>query len=395
MLSILVDEFILPDSLLNEKLEFLVEPLLLKGKVTTLFAPASVGKSTFSYNIVLNALRNNTFRKVICVFSDADTTNNEFQTLVSEYFDRSNLSRSRFIPIFPSSPKFWKAFMRDVAQETFKESEVDLIVIDSLEQFAELCGLDFHRSVGRIYSLFRRLAIQGVAVLVLHHANKQGQEFAGRATIINQSDVMYRLRRAGKFKWFLDCYKHRGSKLLNNMIDYYAELKDGQIEFSNEVVDDRYGYVVSLVKQVLQENGALKQYEIVKEVKRRAENEIGVIKIRDTLSKYDGIFWKAYRGEKNSLIYELLESPEKIEQEEEIRKETKEKAEAIREIEALIDSGLVSPDSPEFEKLEKYGVWNFSDLVAKADDIPLHVLSGFLEDLKSELGIIEEEGLDF
>jgi len=219
-------------------------------------------------------------------------------------------------------------------------------------------------------------------------------EFSGRSTIVNQSDVVYRLRKAGKFKWFGDAIKHRGAKKLDGKIDFYAELTEDGVEFSTDLVDDRYGYVVHIIKQVLAEKGRLRQYEVIKEVKKEAKKEdekaeIGINKIREALAKYDGVYWIAEKGERNSLEYVLIEKKE-----EQTIKETEEKAKVIRKIESLIDSGLILPDSSEFEKLERYGVWNFSDLVLKADDIPFSTLVNFLDHLKTDLGIMEE-GLDF
>jgi len=270
-----------------------------------------------------------------------------------------------------------------------REEGIDLVVIDSLEQFFDLVGLDFHRNVGVFFGVLRRLAIQGVSILLLHHTNKGGVEFSGRSTVINQSDVVYRLRKAGKYKWYGDAIKHRGARKLNGKMDFYAELTENGVEFSTDVVDDRYGYVVHLIRQVLA-RGRLRQYEVIKEVKAEAKKEdekaeVGINKIREALAKYDGVYWVAEKGERNSLEYELLE--------EQAVERTEERARVVREVENLIDSGVILPDSPKFEKLEKYGVLNFADLVAKADDIPLPVLIDFLDYLKT--GVVEEEGLDF
>jgi len=391
--SVLNERYIFPDELLRDELSFLLSPILLKGKITTLFAPAGIGKSTFTYQIVRFLLKCQVVGRVLCIFSDADTTNAEFQALVGEHFDRRDISKSRFIPVLPDS-RFWRDFKKSVEDGSLREEGIDLVVIDSLEQFFDLVGLDFHRNVGVFFGVLRRLAIQGVSVFILHHTNKGGVEFSGRSTIVNQSDVVYRLRKAGKFKWFGDAIKHRGAKKLDGKIDFYAELTEDGVEFSTDLVDDRYGYVVHIIKQVLAEKGRLRQYEVIKEVKKEAKKEdekaeIGINKIREALAKYDGVYWIAEKGERNSLEYVLIEKKE-----EQTIRETEEKAKVIRKIESLIDSGLILPDSSEFEKLERYGVWNFSDLVLKADDIPFSTLVNFLDHLKTDLGIMEE-GLDF
>ena len=345
-------EYLFPQELLKDELSFILSPLLLRGKITTLYSPGGVGKSTFIYEIVKFLLDRGVVRKVLCFFADGDTTNDEFRALVERYYRPENLEESRFIPIFPSAT-WWRDFKKDVAEGAFKEGDIDLVVIDSLEQFFDLVGLDFFRNVGAFFSVLRRLAIQGVSVFVLHHTNKGG-ELAGRSTIINQSDVVYRLRKAGKFKWFGDAIKHRGAKLLGGKLDFYAELTNAGIEISSEVLDDRYGYVVQLVKQVLSgRDKPLVQYELIKEVRKLAQeqnNEIGVNKIRQVLHKFDGIYWEAQRGERNALEYSLLPP--------EIKSLSEEKKLLLDYIDSLLGEGI-----KELADFVKVGRFSFLSLV--------------------------------
>jgi hypothetical protein len=345
-------EYLFPQELLKDELSFILSPLLLRGKITTLYSPGGVGKSTFIYKIVKFLLDRGVVRKVLCFFADGDTTNDEFRALVERYYRPENLEESRFIPIFPSAT-WWRDFKKDVAEGAFKEGDIDLVVIDSLEQFFDLVGLDFFRNVGAFFSVLRRLAIQGVSVFVLHHTNKGG-ELAGRSTIINQSDVVYRLRKAGKFKWFGDAIKHRGAKLLGGKLDFYAELTNAGIEISSEVLDDRYGYVVQLVKQVLSgRDKPLVQYELIKEVRKLAQeqnNEIGVNKIRQVLHKFDGIYWEAQRGERNALEYSLLPP--------EIKSLSEEKKLLLDYIDSLLGEGI-----KELADFVKVGRFSFLSLV--------------------------------
>jgi len=330
-----VFDYIFPDELLKDKLSFLLPPLLLKAKITTIFSPASVGKSTFIYQIVHFLLNRQLVKKVLCVFSDADTTNAEFQALVEKYFDRGNLSGSGFVPVLPAERRFWMDFRKSVENGSLVSEGVDFLVIDSLEQFFDLVGLDFHRGVGAFFGVLRRLAMQGVSILISHHTNKTGVEFSGRSIILNQSDIVYRLRRAGRFKWFGDTWKHRGMKELKGKTDFYAELTDNGIEFSTDIVDDRFGYVVHLIRSILSEKGTLRQYELVREVYNRVKSEdgkaeVGINKIREALAKYDGVYWHARRGKRNALEYELIvQVIEKQEEEREEKREEDEKSTSV------------------------------------------------------------------
>jgi hypothetical protein len=232
--------------------------------------------------------------------------------------------------------------------------------------------------------------MQGVSILILHHTNKSGVEFSGRSVILNQSDVVYRLRRAGKFKWFGDALKHRGAKELNGKIDFYAELTEEGIEFSTDMVDDRYGYVVHLIKQVLAEKGRLRQYELVREVKKEAKKEdekaeIGINKIREALAKYDGVYWHAERGEKNALEYELIVQV-KVEEKDQDRDKI------LLEIEEMIKKKILfADDMPSLlYNGKEYKV--FTDI---AKDVPTSVLKEYLQRIKGEFAGVEEVAEDF
>jgi hypothetical protein len=381
-------KYLFPDELLRDQLTFLISPLLLRGKITTLFAPAGAGKSTFVYKIVQNSLKSQVLNKVLCIFSDADTTNAEFQALVKEYFDRNNLSKSRFIPIMPDQ-RFWRDLKKSIESETLKKEGIDLVIVDSLEQFFDLVGLDFHRSVGVFFGVLRRLAVQGVSILLLHHTNKGGVEFSGRATIVNQSDVVYRLRKAGKYKWFGDAVKHRGTRELEGKIDFYAELTKDGIEFSTDMVDDRLGYVVHLIKQVLGGKGRLRQYELIELVRKKAREddaEVGKHKIREALAKYDGIYWTAERGERNSLEYELIvQVSVKVEKDEE-------KERLIAEIESMVQKGwYYGDDLPPLN----YNGKTYKVLTDIEREVPTDVLRKYVERLRAEAESLEEISEDF
>jgi len=359
----------------------------LKNKITTIFSPASVGKSTFIYQLILSLLETQAVNKVLCFFSDADTTNAEFQALVRKYFDRENLSESRFIPILPTY-SLWRDFKKSIEDGSLVAEGVDLLIIDSLEQFFDLVGLDFHRNVGGFFGYLRRLAMQGVSIIILHHTNKTGVEISGRSVILNQSDVVYRLRRAGKFKWFGDALKHRGARELNGKVDFYAELSGEGIEFSTDMVDDRYGYVVHLIRKVLSEKGKLRQYELVREVKKQAEksgSEVGINKIRETLAKYDGVYWRAERGERNSLEYELIVQVK-------VDDDKQERDRILCEIEKMITEGFIYADDmpPLYWNSRMYTIYT-----EIAKDVPTSVLREYLQKIKDDNAILDEISKDF
>jgi len=399
---ILSEEYLFPDALLSDELSFLFSPLLLRGKITTLFAPAGIGKSTFVYKVVQELLERQVVRRVLCIFSDADTTNDEFRVLVDKYYRTGDIADSRFIPVMPN-PSFWRDFKKDSEAGSLKEQEIDLIIVDSLEQFFDLIGLDFHRSVGVLLGLFRRLAIQGISILLLHHTNKAG-EFSGRSILINQSDVVYRLKRVGRFKWSASSYKHRGAKLLDGKIDFYAELTSEGVSISTDFVDDRLSYIVHLIIEILSEKGRLKQYEIVREVKARAKREngndfeIGTNKIREALAKYDGIYWRAERVAFNALEYELLEVNVQVRFREKCESEGKEergtsarerderkeeldlKAELLERVVKLCEEGSLSQEFP--EELHMFGIRNLDELVEKADSLSVEELESYVSEIE-------------
>jgi len=123
------------------------------------------------------------------------------------------------------------------------------------------------------------------------------------------------------------------------------------------------------------------------------------------LRRYDNIYWtsRVIKGRGSPTVYALKTDVDVIgikeNQDLESLEEVKKKSDIVQKIEELIKEGVISSNSSVFEKLEKYGVWNFSDLVMLADNIPLSALTDFLsylEDLRMQVkaGVVEE-GLDF
>jgi DNA polymerase III delta prime subunit len=381
------DKYILSPEILSESLEFLYSPILLKGKVHLFYSPPGVGKSSLIYKVIQNLLRSQRVNRVLCIFSDLDVTNAEFQELVSEFHNPDDVSKSRFIPVFPQKGYF-EDLVKSIQDGSLKEQGIDLILIDSLEQFFVLSGKSFFKGVGVFMGILRWLGIfQGVTTVLIHHTNKEG-DFAGHSSTFRQADVFYRIRRAGRFKWFGDALKHRGAKLLNGQIDFYAELVRDRVEITNEIMDDRWGYAVYLIKQVLAESGSLPQYEIVNKVRELAQKEKGEVgkhKVREALAKFDGVYWKSEKGQRNSLWYELIVQV-KVEEKDQDRDKI------LSEIEEMIKKKILFADDlpPLLYNGKEYKV--FTDI---AKDVPTSVLKEYLQRIKEEFAGVEEVAEDF
>jgi hypothetical protein len=114
------------------------------------------------------------------------------------------------------------------------------------------------------------------------------------------------------------------------------------------------------------------------------KTEIGINRIRETLAKYDGTYWRAERGDKNSLEYELIVQVKVDEGEERKR--------ILSEIEELIQRNLYFADDmpPLFWNSKEYTT--FSEI---AKDVPTNVLKEYLQKLKEEASVIEDIAEEF
>jgi len=349
--------------------EYLIRPILLKSGITTIYADAGEGKTFLTVSLVDYMLENGLVSRVFYIFPDEDFSNPVLKRLVDKYED--------FYVISPS-PRFIKDLRKDIEDKEFGEG--DLFIVDTLESFCDSVALDQFKDIGRIYNDFKKLKRLGCSVLVLNHKNKEGK-FLGRGTVKSQSDVFIEVRAIGHYKWSFRVEKHRAMQDLKAP-DILVLYEEDSIKIVEDYILPDHLPIVEDVIAILR-NGEKKQGDIWQEL----QNKYTRYKVQLVLRRYDNIYWtsRVIKGRGSPTVYALKAE----------REETGEKAKIIREIEDFIDSGVISIDSSEFARLEKYGVWNFSDLVAKADDIPLPILSEFLEDLKSKLGIVGEEGLDF
>jgi len=401
---ILSKKYLMSTELLKDELRFVIPPVLLEGKITTIFAPAGVGKSTFIYKLVGQWLISQEYGKALVVFSDADYTNEEFKVLAYQYYDPNDLENSRFIPVIPEGKAFYKHLIKEFKSESLVSRGIKLVVIDSLEQLFDVCGVDFHKNIGAFFGVLRRLAMQGVTIVILHHTNKEGRDFSGRSVIANQSDVLYFLRRVGRYKWIGEAKKHRGGKLLGGRIDFYAELTDdGGIEITNDVPDERYGFAVQLIKEVLMKASGktLKQYEIIQKAQKLAsekyDSEVGKNKIREALKKYDGIYWDVKKGDKGALEYtlrvELIEGASEEELFDSPEEEKKQLLDKLNKL-VMIDKVYSADKLPPLEVNGKtYTV--LIDIEADIEAIPIEVLREYIKELETTAAIKEVESLPF
>ena len=361
----------------NYRIDYLVRPILLKSGITTIYADAGEGKTFLTISLVDYMLENGLVSRVFYVFPDEDFTNPILKRLVDKYENFYVLS---------TSPKFIKDLGKDIEDKEFKDG--DLFIIDTLESFCDSVALDQFKDIGKVYAILKKLKRLGCSVLVLNHKNKEGK-FLGRGTVKSQSDVFIEVRAVGHYKWSFRIEKHRAMQDLKAP-DILVVYEEDSIKIIEDYILPDHLPIVDDIIAILQ-NGEKKQGDIWQEL----QNKYTRYKVQLVLRRYDNIYWtsRVIKGRGSPTVYSLKSS--NVENQDSDSEEIKKRSKIIREVESLMKEGVISFDSPEFGKLEEYGVLNFADLVAKADDIPLHVLSGFLEDLKSELGIIEEEGLDF
>jgi len=273
---------------LQFKVEFLIQPLLFKAGITTVFAEPGLGKSVLFQNIILKLLRDNIVNRVFYIFPDEDYASSVLKILLTEFKDR-------FLIISPDT-SFRRKLQKDIKEGVFGEG--DLFVWDSLDSYAEVLSVDLFRATGSLFADFKALKRLGCSCLILHHPNKMGQ-YAGKVTIKAQSDALFSMQSLGKYKWELIAEKHRGREVLSGYTDCFVSIENGELQIITDFVTGDDEYVVMSILDELSA-GDKKQYEIIKALK---EKDISKHKTLRVLDRYDGRFWTSRRGEKNSLIY--------------------------------------------------------------------------------------------
>jgi len=369
--------------ILSFRVEYLVRPILLKSGITTIYADAGEGKTFLTVSLVDYMLENGLVSRVFYVFPDEDFSNPVLKRLIDKY--------ENFYVISPS-PKFIKDLRKDIEDKEFGEG--DLFIVDTLESFCDSVALDQFKDIGRIYNDFKKLKRLGCSVLILNHKNKEGK-FLGRGTVKSQSDVFIEVKAIGHYKWSFRVEKHRAMQDLKAP-DILVLYEEDSIKIVEDYILPDHLPIVDDIIAILQ-SGEKKQGDIWQEL----QNKYTRYKVQLVLRRYDNIYWtsRVIKGRGSPTVYALKTDVIKENQDLESLEEVKKKSDIVQKIEELIKEGVISSNSSVFERLEKYGVWNFSDLVMLADNIPLSALTDFLsylEDLRMQVkaGVVEE-GLDF
>jgi KaiC/GvpD/RAD55 family RecA-like ATPase len=192
---------------------WLARPILPRAALTAVYAPGGDGKSLFSMALAAAIARGEELAGIECehgsaIYLDGENGEHEIHRRVHtlglpvsgvRVADASGLDLRRDIK---------------AVEALVVEDHPDLLILDSLRSLTPGMDENDTAQTARALDPLRRIAHQtGAAVLLIHHANKDGRDFRGASSIRDSVDVLWHLGRHEKDpdprRRFLVCRKMR------------------------------------------------------------------------------------------------------------------------------------------------------------------------------------------
>lgn len=192
---------------------WLAPPILPRAALTALYAPGGDGKSMFSMALAAAIAHGEELAGIECgrggsIYLDGENGEHEIHRRVHtlglpasgvRVADASGLDLRRDI---------------EAVQALVADDPPDLLILDSLRSLTPGMDENDTAQTARVLDSLRRLAHEsGVAILLIHHANKAGRDFRGASSIRDSVDVLWHLGRHDKDpdprRRFLACRKMR------------------------------------------------------------------------------------------------------------------------------------------------------------------------------------------
>lgn len=192
---------------------WMARPILPRGALTAVYAPGGDGKSLFSMALAAAVARGEELAGIDCeqgkaIYLDGENGEHEIHRRVHtlglpasgvRVADASRLDLRRDI---------------EAVQALVADDRPDLLVLDSLRSLTPGMDENDTSQTARALDPLRRLAHEtGAAILLIHHANKDGRDFRGASSIRDSVDALWHLGRHDKDpdqrRRFLACRKMR------------------------------------------------------------------------------------------------------------------------------------------------------------------------------------------
>jgi hypothetical protein len=181
------------------RVPWVAEQVAARGEVTVLYGPAGISKSLFCLGLCDAVARGNIFAGIECNRGSSlyfDAENGEFE--VHRRVRSLGISPKR-LEIFDATGTHLVDHYGELEETVASRKGAKLVVLDSLRRLVpgteENDSSDMADALGMCKTLAQR---QKVAVLVIHHARKDGSAYRGSSAIADQTSILYRLEREEK-----------------------------------------------------------------------------------------------------------------------------------------------------------------------------------------------------
>lgn len=290
---------------LHLEIEFLIQDFLPKRMITMFYADGGNGKTWLSYAVAAHICKNELAKMVYYIDLDnpidALIDRGTEELLVNKYANLKYIHRSDLeeTPLEMFEKLASKQYSKGHA---YREC---VFIIDSVRNMG--MGKNDDKTM-YVMNLLMDIREAGATILFIAHSNKDGRNYEGSNNLKNSSDAMFKLRQLHKVEKVsitvgLTCEKERvGTRDCEWLIDTNTlELKRADPIYSKmSEYEDEF---VRKGREALGKNPeGLGQSELLSCIGYEKTDKTA----RDTLEKFEDLFWKKEKINKQRFSYTLI-----------------------------------------------------------------------------------------
>jgi len=292
--------------------EWAIPRFLLPNTLTLMFGKPSSGKSYLALTIALYLQHKGLIDSII--YMDGDNSKialrkRGLDTLVSSipdfiYIPAFNIPQKRIIDGETAILAHLRKHLED------NRSKRHFIVIDSIRNFMPGKDVNSDKDTGEFMQAARAFRDIGPnTIFLLHHLNKGGT-VKNSTTFLDYCDTAFKIEQEGEskeegcIKILLSKEKDRNGDILPRLTAYVG-YKEYRLLILNDHSKGGHFRAIQTIVSILEERLVLTQNQLITAVRERID--IGEHELRDVLKEYSGKQWRVEPGDRNAILYKILE----------------------------------------------------------------------------------------
>jgi RecA-family ATPase len=254
--------------------EMFIDPFIARGGLVLVFAQRGVGKTWFAMQLALSLANGEDFfawsvpcpRKIL--FIDGEMALTDIKYRISRLAGKTILDNFRVLPSELLCQKDRYLNIYDPVDQALMNSHIekegyDVVILDNLSSLSSGRDENSNSDIDPILQFLRQLRHKGLAVILVHHAGKNGKDQRGASRLEDIMDTSIRLSGDNNYgegaSFTIEFTKNRRKPPKPSKLRVSLDDSDGNLkwEFSNKKPVPNYLSFLKLIKQGAERNNDL------------------------------------------------------------------------------------------------------------------------------------------